>query len=472
MHEHSRLYIDGNWSKPSVRASLDVVNPATEKPIGRVPAASANDVDAAVRAAQRAFPVWALTPPAERASALARLLQALSTRSDELATLIASEVGTPLKIAGRIQVGLPLTVLESYISLLGEFRFEEEVGNSLVTLEPVGVTACITPWNYPLHQTMAKIAAALAAGCTVVHKPASQAPLSAFVLAEAVDAAGFPPGVYNLVSGAGNVAGAALVTHSGVDMVSFTGSTDAGRRIAELAAGSIKRVALELGGKSASLLLDDADLARAVRSSVNNCFLNSGQTCNALTRLIVPRSLQQEVVTLAREVAEGFVVGDPLDASTRLGPLISDGQRADVRRYIEVGIEEGATLVTGGSGPPAGLGVGFYVRPTVFADVRSEMTIAQEEIFGPVLSILPYEGENDAVRIANDSIYGLAGAVWSADRDRAVQAARRIRTGQIDINGAAFNPLAPFGGFRQSGHGRELGAHGLREFLEPKSVQF
>jgi betaine-aldehyde dehydrogenase len=337
--------------------------------------------------------------------------------------------------------------------------------------EPVGVVAAITPWNYPLHQIAAKVAPALAAGCTVVLKPSEVAPLTAFMLAEIIDSAALPAGVFNLVCGTGVVVGEALARHPGVDMISFTGSTRAGKRVSELAAASVKRVALELGGKSASVVLDDADFAKAIRATINACFLNSGQTCTAHTRLLVPVARYAEAARLAVEAAQGFTLGDPLSPDTRLGPLISDAQRERVRTHIRKGLAEGAELLLGGAAAPAGFGKGYYVQPTVFGRVKSRMTIAQEEIFGPVISILTYTDEDDAVRIANDTVYGLAGAVWSQDEARAQRVARRMRTGRVDINGGAFNMLAPFGGYKQSGHGRELGRYGLEEFLEIKSLQ-
>jgi betaine-aldehyde dehydrogenase len=396
----------------------------------------------------------------------------LKARADELAKTIAQEVGMPLKMAGRIQAGLPIANFANYARLLKEFSFEQKIGNSVVVREPVGVVGAITPWNYPLHQIALKVAPALAAGCTVVLKPSEVAPFNAFILAEVMESAGLPAGVFNLVTGLGVPAGEALVKHPGVDMISFTGSTRAGKRISELAAQSVKRVALELGGKSASVILDDADLPAAVKGTVNGCYLNSGQTCTALTRMLVPESLYPEASRLAAEAAKGFTVGDPLAETTKLGPLTSQAQLERVRSYIKKGIDEGAELLAGGPDAPEGTPKGgYYVKPTVFGKVRNDMTIAQEEIFGPVLSIIPYKDEEDAVRIANDSVYGLAGAVWSKDDTRAQRVARRIRAGQIDINGGAFNMNAPFGGFKQSGHGREAGVYGLEEFLEYKSLQ-
>jgi len=467
-----KLFIDGRWSAPSSTQAIEVHNAGTGEVMGRIPAAAEKDVDAAVSAARRALPGWSQTAPERRAELLENVSAGLKARADELARTIAQEVGMPLKMAGRIQAGLPIANFANYARVLKEFSFEQKVGNSLVVREPVGVVGAITPWNYPLHQIALKVAPALAAGCTVVLKPSEVAPFNAFLLAEVMDAAGLPAGVFNLVTGHGVPAGEALVKHPGVDMISFTGSTRAGKRISELAAQSVKRVALELGGKSASVILDDADLAAAVKGTVNGCYLNSGQTCTALTRMLVPESLYPEAARLAAESAKAFTVGDPLAEATKLGPLTSQAQLERVRSYIKKGIEEGAELLAGGPDAPEGTPKGgYYVKPTVFGKVRNDMTIAQEEIFGPVLSIIPYKDEEDAVRIANDTIYGLAGAVWSKDDARAQRVARRIRAGQVDVNGGAFNMNAPFGGFKQSGHGREAGVYGLEEFLEYKSLQ-
>lgn len=471
MRRYDRLFIDGQWTPAHGCRFLEVLNAATEQVMGQIPLGTAEDVDAAVSAARAAFPGWAATPVARRAELLRQLHRGLVERAEEIAQVITGEVGMPLKLSQRIQAGLPAVIMESYAALIADYPFSEELGNSLVLREPVGVVACITPWNYPLHQIVAKIAPALAAGCTVVLKPSEIAPLNAFLLAEIVAGSELPPGVFNLVSGTGAEVGEELARHPGVDMISFTGSTRAGKRVSELAAQTVKRVALELGGKSAAVLLDDADLSAAVKGTVNACFLNSGQTCTALTRMLVPESLYREVAQMTIEVAQAFTVGDPLGGQAKLGPLISQEQRQRVRGYIGKGIEEGAELLLGGAEPPDGLAMGYYVRPTVFGRVEPSSTIAQEEIFGPVLAIITYRDEDDAVRIANDSVYGLAGAVWSKDPDRAQRVARRIRAGQIDINGGRFNPLAPFGGFKQSGHGRELGKYGLEEFLELKSLQ-
>ncbi|HLF41538.1 MAG TPA: aldehyde dehydrogenase family protein [Acidimicrobiia bacterium] len=471
MHVRETIYIDGAWVASSGSGTIDVYGAATEEVVGRIPDGAPADVDRAVAAARAAFPGWSATSVEERAKQLQHLQEGLIGRTPELAELIATEVGMPIRLAGAIQVGLPTMVMGTYAQMLADFPFEEQVGHSLVVREPVGVVGCITPWNYPLHQIVAKIAPALAAGCTVVLKPSEVAPLNAFVLAEIVDEAGLPAGVFNLVSGTGPVVGEAIASHPDVDMVSFTGSTRAGRRVSELAAATVKRVALELGGKSANVILDDADLERAVSAGVTNCYLNSGQTCTAWTRMLVPRDRLAEAEEIARQRAENYRLGDPLEETTNLGPLISEAQRARVRGYIEKGLSEGAKLVTGGAEAPDGLERGYFVRPTVFSEVRPDMTIAQEEIFGPVLSIMPYDTEEEALAIANGTIYGLAGGVWSADRDRAQKVARQMRTGQVDINGAGFNPLAPFGGYKQSGVGRELGRFGLEEYLETKSLQ-
>ncbi len=471
IHVRDRIYLAGQWTASSGTGVLEVINSSTEEVMGSIPDGTAEDVDRAVSAAREAFESWSQTPVSERADWIAAIAAAIGERSEEIAVLIAQEVGMPVKLAGMIQAGLPTMDFGSMPALMADMEWEQEIGNSLIIREPVGVVGAITPWNYPLHQVAAKVSAALAAGCTIIVKPSEVAPLSAFVLADIIDAIGLPAGVFNLVTGVGGVVGEAMSSHPGIDMISFTGSTAAGKRVSAAAAGTVKRVALELGGKSANVILDDADLQAAVTDGVAKCFLNSGQTCSALTRMLVPRERLAEAEQIAAVVASHFTTGDPFDDETKLGPLVSETQRARVRGYIEKGVQEGARLVAGGAEPPEGLERGYFVQPTVFSDVSTDMTIAQEEIFGPVLSIMPYDDEEDAVRIANDSLYGLAGGVWSGDEERAKALARRIRTGQIEINGGAFNPLAPFGGYKQSGNGRELGPFGIEEFLQVKSLQ-
>jgi betaine-aldehyde dehydrogenase len=466
-----KLFIGGQWVAPSTKETIDVHSAGTGEVMGKVPAGSEKDIEAAAAAAHAALPGWSQTSADKRAEFLQKISEGLKARADEIAKTIAQEVGMPIKLAGRIQAGLPIANFANYARIGREFKFEERVGNSVVVKDPVGVVGAITPWNYPLHQIALKVAPALAAGCTVVLKPSEVAPFNAFILAEVIEAAGLPKGVFNLVTGLGPVVGEALVKHPKVDMISFTGSTRAGKRISEVAAQQVKRVALELGGKSASVILDDADFAAAVKGTVNGCYLNSGQTCTALTRMLVPASKYDEAAKLAVEAAKGFTLGDPLQETTRLGPLSSQAQLERVRSYIKKGVDEGAELLTGGADQPEGVPGGYFVKPTIFGKVKNSMAIAQEEIFGPVLSIIAYKDEDEAVNIANDSPYGLAGAVWSKDDARAQAVARRIRAGQIDVNGGAFNMNAPFGGFKQSGHGREAGVYGLEEFLELKSLQ-
>ncbi|MFE6902041.1 aldehyde dehydrogenase family protein [Streptomyces sp. NPDC057717] len=462
MKAHDGMYIGGEWRAAAGTDTIAVVNPADEQVIAHVPAGVAEDVDAAVFAAHEAFPAWAATPPAERAARIVALRDVLVARKDEIAETVTAELGAPLQFSQMVHAGVPILVAGSYAELAASYAFEEKVGNSTVYAEPVGVVGAITPWNYPLHQIVAKVAPALAAGCTVVLKPAEDTPLTAQLFAEAVHEAGIPAGVFNLVTGLGPVAGQALAEHPGVDLVSFTGSTAVGKQIGATAGAAVKRVALELGGKSANVILPSADLAKAVGVGIANVMGNSGQTCSAWTRMLVHTSQYDEAVALAAEAAAKY--GD------RIGPLVNAKQHTRVRGYIEKGVAEGARLVAGG--PEAPRERGYFVSPTVFADVTPEMAIAQEEIFGPVVSIIRYEDEGDALRIANGTVYGLAGAVWAADDAEAVAFARRMDTGQVDINGGRFNPLAPFGGYKQSGVGRELGAHGLSEYLQTKSLQF
>ncbi len=475
MRDFTDLYIDGAWVASESSDTIEVINASTEEVMGHIPEGTAGDVDRAVAAASAAFDAWAATSPKERGGYVAALAEGIGARNAEIAETITGEVGMPLFLSQLIQAGLPQAIASTYPAIVEEFAWEEEVGNSLVIHEPVGVVGAITPWNYPLHQIVAKVAPALAAGCTIVLKPSEVAPLNAFLLAEIIDGIGLPAGVFNLVSGTGPVVGEAIAAHPDVDMVSFTGSTRAGTRVAELAAPTVKRVALELGGKSANILLpglDGEELTKAAKAAVSSAYLNSGQTCTAFTRLLVPAERHDEIVELVRdEVESTYTLGDPAEGTGRLGPLISEAQRDRVRSFITTGVDEGATLVTGGAEPPEDLPTGYYVRPTVFAGVRNDMTIAQEEIFGPVLSILPYDDVDDAVAIANDTVYGLSGGVWGADVDEAKAVARRIRTGQLEINGGSFNPLAPFGGYKRSGNGRELGRYGLEEFLQTKALQ-
>ncbi|MEM9515493.1 MAG: aldehyde dehydrogenase family protein [Actinomycetota bacterium] len=471
MRDYSNIYIDGAWVPSDGTGTIEVINAGTEQVMGSIPDGAASDVDKAVDAARRAFDSWAGTPVEERQKYMVRLNEALQARGPEIAEVISGEVGMPITWANMIQSGLPAGNMQSYATLLDDFSFEETIGNSLVVKEPVGVVGAITPWNYPLHQIICKLGGALAAGCTFVLKPSEVAPLNAFILAEIVHEVGLPEGVFNLVSGTGAEVGAAIAAHPGVDMVSFTGSTRAGKAVAAAAAGTVKRVALELGGKSANIVLDDADLTDVIPKGVFACYLNSGQTCTAHTRMLVPRSRYDEALAIAVATAEGTQVDDPSKEGMHLGPLISQAQWDRVQSYIQKGIDEGAVVAAGGLGKPDGQDTGYFVKPTVLAEVTNDMTVAQEEIFGPVLSVIAYEDEDDAVRIANDSLYGLSGGVWSSDQERAMSVARRMRTGMVDVNGGAFNIAAPFGGYKQSGYGRENGPYGIEEFLQVKSLQ-
>lgn len=464
-------YIKGGWQRASGTETFEVTDSTTEEIIGTVTAATSGDADAAVAAARAAFPEWSALPPAERADYLQRAAEGLQSRQSDIAVLVSREVGMPFAYSNVIQAGLPVLSFVSMAELALNFPFEERVNNSLVLREPIGVAVAITPWNYPLHQIAAKVAPALAAGCTVVLKPSEVAPLNAYILAEVLDSIGLPPGVFNLLTGTGAEVGETLVAHPEVDMVSFTGSTGAGRRIGAVAAQTIKRVSLELGGKSPLIILDDADMVAAVGAGLTGCFLNSGQTCIALSRMIVPRSRLAEVEAIAQAGTESITVGSPFEATTMMGPLVSALQRDRVVNYIEQGIAEGAKLIAGGPTPPDGLDRGYFVRPTVFSQTTPDMAIVKEEIFGPVLVIQAYDDEDEAVALANDTIFGLNSAVRSADVDRAIAVGRRIRAGQVQINDGAFNICAPFGGYGQSGNGREFGRWGLEEFLETKSMQ-
>ncbi|MEO3935056.1 aldehyde dehydrogenase family protein [Micrococcaceae bacterium Sec7.4] len=464
-----KFFINGVWATPSTEASLDVVNPATEEAIGSVPLGTADDIHRAVQAAALAFPAWAATEPAVRADYLEAIAGAIEARQQEIAALITSEVGVPITFSQNVQVGWTIQYFRDSAKALRDFNFEESYNAStLVRKEPVGVVGAITPWNFPLMQAAAKIAPALATGCTVVLKPSEVSPLCIFVLADIVQEVGLPGGVLNIVTGTGPDAGEALVRHPQVDALSFTGSTGAGTRVAALGAKDVKRVTLELGGKSASVVLPDADIEAAVRATVTDCYSNSGQKCCAHTRLIVPRERLSEVEQLAAATAKSFKVGDPTDPATEIGPVVSDLQRERVRQHIADAIDAGAVLVAGGVEAP--LERGYFIQPTVFSGITSSMRIAQDEVFGPVLAILAYDSIDEAIDIANDSPYGLGGAVWAGTRETAIDTARRIRTGQVSINGASATPDVPFGGFKKSGIGREGGAYAFDEFLEVKAI--
>ncbi|MCX5043569.1 aldehyde dehydrogenase family protein [Aldersonia sp. NBC_00410] len=468
--DRTKIYIDGKWVESEGSGRIEVVNPATEEVIATVAEGTAGDVDRAATAARAAFDSWSVLSGAERGDYLRRAGEIVQQRMADLAALVSQDMGMPVGFAGPVQIGLPLANLFAFADLAANYNFDaQEIGNSKIVREPIGVVGAITPWNYPLHQVVLKVGGALAAGCTVVLKPTEVAPLITYALADIFDEIGLPAGVFNLVSGYGPVVGEAIAGHPEVDMVSFTGSTRAGKRVAAVASETIKKVALELGGKSANVILDDADLATAVADGVQKCYLNSGQTCSALTRMLVPADRMDEATAIAAEVAKNFVVGDPTAPMSVLGPLVNSNQLERVRGYIEQGIAEGATAVL--DGRETGFETGYFVGPTVFSGVTEDMTIAKEEIFGPVLSIIGYRDEDDAVRIANATPYGLAGGVWSGDPERAERVARRMRAGQIEVNGGAFNVAAPFGGYKQSGVGREAGVLGLEEFLETKAIQ-
>jgi acyl-CoA reductase-like NAD-dependent aldehyde dehydrogenase len=474
---YDKIFIDGAWVSSQGTGTIDVFDSTNGEVIASIPEGTAADVDRAVAAARAAFATWSVTTAEERAKVLTRIGEGLAGRMDEIATVITREAGMPKWLSSIVQAGLPINSFNMAAQLAESYEYESTIGNSLVVKEPVGVVGAITPWNYPLHQIAAKVAYAIGAGCTVVLKPSEVAPIDAFILAEVVADAGLPAGVFNMVTGTGPSVGEAIAAHPGVDMVSFTGSTRAGKRVAEVASQTLKRVALELGGKSANVLLDDLDdegFEKAVRDGIGKAYINSGQTCTALTRMLVPTGRLADAERIAAdEVETKFQPSDPFAAGAMLGPLSSRAQVERVTGYIQKGIDEGAKLVTGGPEIPEGEGLegGYFVRPTVFSEVRNDMTIAQEEIFGPVLSIITYDGDEEAAAIANDTVYGLSGGVWSADADRAQAFARRIRTGQIEVNGGAFNPNAPFGGYKNSGYGREYGQFGFEEFLETKSMQ-
>jgi aldehyde dehydrogenase (NAD+) len=470
MKEFLQFYIDGEWVDPLTPRTLDVVNPATEEPVARISLGSAADVERAVRAAKKAFASYSRTSREDRLQLLQKVAEVYTAHLGELAETISSEMGAPLKLAQVAQAPSGLAHLGQIIEVLRSYAFVENRGTTRLLKEPVGVCGLITPWNWPANQIMCKVAPALAAGCTMVLKPSEIAPLNGIIIARILHEAGVPAGVFNLVNGDGPTVGTALSTHPDIDMVSFTGSTRAGVEVARNAAPTVKRVAQELGGKSANIILDDSDLEKAVSGGVRSCFVNSGQSCNAPTRMFVPAGRHDEAVAIAKKTAEQVKAGDPGDPSTQMGPVASGVQFEKVQRLIQKGIDEGAQLVTGGPGRPDGLKKGFYVKPTVFAGVRNDMTIAREEIFGPVLCILPYESEDEAVELANDTEYGLSGYVFSGDQERAMRVASRLRTGNVHINGAGADFSAPFGGYKRSGNGREWGEHGFEEFLEIKAV--
>jgi len=470
MHQYDRLYIDGAWTAAHQEKYREVINPATEAPAGIFIQGGVEDVDRAVQAARRAFCSWSQTSSDERARYITAIAEAMHSRREELARLITTELGMPLHLALEVQVDGPIEGMRNYAAMAAHMDEEEVVDNALIVKDPIGVCAFINPWNYPLHQLVGKVAPALAAGCCMVVKPSEETPMHAFLLAEIMDQVGLPAGVFNLVTGPGVIVGEALCKHPEVDMVSFTGSTGAGIRVAEMAAQSVKRVCQELGGKSAFIITPDADLEAAVIHGVQDVMINSGQTCTALTRMLVPRSRYEEAIDIAKQVAESLPIGDPLAEDSFLGPMCSERQRNTVITYIEKGIEEGATLVTGGVPTQGDFERGFYIRPTIFADVNNQMTIAREEIFGPVLCMIVYDTLDDAVAIANDSPFGLSGGVWAASLTDGLALARRLQTGQVFINGGAFNYRAPFGGYKQSGNGREWGLSGLEEFIEKKAL--
>jgi aldehyde dehydrogenase (NAD+) len=471
MTEHLEFYIDGRWVPPAGQAkTLDVVNPATEQAVARISAGAPADVDRAVAAARRAFETFGRSSREERIALLERIAAVYEKRLAEIAEAISQEMGAPLSLARAAQAPAGLAHLKQTLGVLKDYPFSEAKGTTRILREPVGVCGLITPWNWPMNQIMCKVAPALAAGCTMVLKPSEIAPLSGIMTAQVLHEAGVPAGIFNLVNGEGPVVGAAMAAHPGIDMMSFTGSTRAGTQVAKAAADTVKRVAQELGGKSANILLDDADFPRMVKHGVRACVNNSGQSCHAPTRMLVPRARLDEAGASAKETADAPVVGDPQGEKTNLGPVASKTQFEKVQKLIEKGIAEGADLVAGGLGRPQGLERGYFVRPTVFGNVRNEMTIAREEIFGPVLCILPYDTEDDAVRIANDTPYGLSGYVSSGDPERAFRVASRLRTGNVHLNGATVDYSAPFGGYKQSGNGREWGEFGFEEFLEVKAV--
>ncbi|MBT7335066.1 MAG: aldehyde dehydrogenase family protein [Gammaproteobacteria bacterium] len=470
MSNELKFYINGEWVDPSTTQTLDVINPATELPIGKIAMGGEEDVNRAVAAAAAAFETYSQTSREERIALLEAIIAKYSERMGDVAATISQEMGAPLGLANAAQAPSGIGHFMTTLQVLKDFAFEEDLGTSHIIREPAGVCALITPWNWPINQIACKVAPALAAGCTMVLKPSEVSPFNAILFAEVLDAAGVPPGVFNLINGDGPNVGARMSSHPSVDMVSFTGSTRAGIEVAKNAASTVKRVAQELGGKSANIILDDADFAKSISRDVFGMCMNSGQSCNAPTRMLVPTARMDEAAAIAKAAAEKVKVGDPAAEGTTIGPVVSEVQFDKIQALIQKGIDEGATLETGGTGRPDGLNAGYYVKPTVFSHVTNDMSIAQEEIFGPVLSLIGYLDDDDAVRIANDTPYGLSGYISSADPERAKRMARQIRTGNVHLNGASVDNNAPFGGYKQSGNGREWGAHGLDEFLETKAI--
>ncbi len=470
MHDYRKFYINGQWVDPIEPQTLEVINPATEAPAGVISIGSAADVDHAVAAAREAFESYSQTTRDERIALLEALEQAYKARFNDIAMAISDEMGAPVSLAMQAQAATGIGHIKTYLNILKDYAFEEDRGKLRIAREPIGVCGFITPWNWPINQIACKVLPALAAGCTMVLKPSEVAPINAAIFAEAIDAAGIPAGVFNLVNGDGPGVGAAIAAHPGIDMVSFTGSTRAGVQVAKAAADSVKRVAQELGGKSPNILLPDCDVQKAVAGGLQGVLINSGQSCNAPTRMLVPAERMDEVVAIARAICDKAVVGDPKAEGTQLGPVVSETQWQRIQALIQQGIDEGATLVCGGPGRPDGLEKGWYVKPTVFANVRNDMTIAREEIFGPVLCILPYADVDEAVRMANDTVYGLSAYVSGGDLEQARRVAARLRAGNVHINGAGMDLMAPFGGYKQSGNGREWGEYGLEEFLEVKAM--
>ncbi len=470
MKQYLKFYINGEWVKPVKSASLDVINPATEEPFATISMGSEADVDKAVAAASAAFSSYSQTTVSERVELLNNILAEYKKRYDEMAEVISTEMGAPISLSKAAQAVTGLAHFSTALEILKQYAWEERKGNYVLRKEPVGVCGLITPWNWPINQISCKVAPALAAGCTMVLKPSEVAPVNAIVLAEILHDAGVPAGVFNLVNGDGPSVGEAMSRHPDIHMMSFTGSTRAGIAVAKASADSVKRVAQELGGKSANILLEDADLQGAVSGGVKQVFTNSGQSCNAPTRMLVPAAMHDQALEIAKQTAEAVKVGDPMAEETVLGPVVSGVQFDKIQALIQKGIDEGATLVTGGTGRPDGLNQGYYVKPTIFGNVNNDMTIAREEIFGPVLSILPYQSEEEAIKIANDTPYGLSGYVQSGSVEHAMEVAAQIRTGNVHVNGSGPDFNAPFGGYKQSGNGREWGDHGFEEFLETKAV--